>query len=152
LGGAPGEDAEEEDAQKRAVSDRGDLESDFDDAAHAVQAEDGKAKEDRGPEQGRVARDAKALLVAGAGAEAEIEIHDRTRRERVECGAQVRHRGGENRCDQESGDTVRHVLDNEGRVDAVRFAEVGGRSLIVGPKHHADDQEQCELEKNCEAA
>ena len=49
FGGSHGEYSEEEDAEKSAVGDRSDLQSDFDDAAHSMQAEDRKREENDRP-------------------------------------------------------------------------------------------------------
>ena len=45
-----------------------------------------------------------------------------------------------------------HVLHDEGRINAVSLSKVSGWFLVIGPKHHTDNQKERELEENRDAA
>ncbi len=122
LGGVACEGSEEEDAEQSAVGDGGDGEADLDDVAFAadLDAVDRDGKEDERPDDGGGAGDHHAFALVGVGSPVHIEVYDGGGGERVERGGEVRHRRGEDGCDEEAGDADGHLVDDEGREEAVR--------------------------------
>src|ERR1700733_14996792 len=47
---------------------------------------------------------------------------------------------------------MRHLADDERRIDSIWFSKVRGRHAIESPQHDADNQEQRELKENSDAA
>src|ERR1043165_1506264 len=83
-----------------------------------------------------------------------IKINRRGRRKRIERAGQVRHRGGEDGGDDETGDAVRQTLDDEGREDGVVARKLCGEreEFVVSKEQHADQEKERELKEHDEAA
>src|SRR6476646_6291473 len=82
----------------------------------------------------------------------QIEIDYRTGRQGIESRAQVRHSSCQNGRNQQSGDSMRHLGDDEGWINPVSFAKICRRYVIKSEQHDPDHEEECELKKNCSSA
>ncbi len=78
-----------------------------------------------------------------------IEVDDGGAGEGVEGGREVGHGGGEDGGDEEAGDAVGHLLDDEGGEDAVVGAEgLAGWLAVEDEEAYADEEEEGELEED----
>ena len=171
---------EEEDAQQTAISYRGDAEAGLYDVALAsvLDGVDGDGEEDEGPEDGGEAGD-EGIAAAVRGslrwfdpmsqsrdmghplllprAEGNVEVDDRGGGERVEGSGEIGHGGGKDGSDEQAGDAVGHLLDDEGGEESVGGDGVGPLSQVVlvdaadaveDEEADADEEKEEELEED----
>ena len=110
-------------------------------------------KQHQCPHHGRRPRHHHPLALLRPRPPSHIKIHHRSRRQRIQCRTQIRHRRCQDRRHQQARHAHRHLVHNEPREDPIPIPSADLRQLprmhpIKHKQPHPNQQEQRELHKD----